>query len=291
MPTEPGLRPQHRKVMRALSELHYANYQQLARYGFSPRSYTHVSEATADLIEWGFVAYDFEKRGSPVGRAKRIATYTKRGRAYCAREMPEELLPFTTPHHDVYFQEHKRGVADLIIAARQFANANAGRVRVAWVQDDLVTRLNPLIVPGAKLVPDLFLVLNVDDTQRPYAFEYDRGTEKDTAGEKQWRTKIRKYVAALRGPIQERFTVNGCTIAVVIDPVRPELAQRRLQTLLTWTEKELTELFPNETTRHGWGNLIVFAVCAPAVCNPTGLFTAPWWVSPFARSPRALIEK
>jgi hypothetical protein len=103
MPAEPPLKPQHRKVMRALSELHYANYRQLARYGFSPSSYTHVSETTRELIDWGYVAYDFEKRGSDMGRAKRIATYTKRGRAYCAREMPEELLPFTTPHHDVYF--------------------------------------------------------------------------------------------------------------------------------------------------------------------------------------------
>ncbi len=294
MKQEPHLRPQHRKVMRALSELHYANYLQITKHGFSLGSYTHVSEATGELIAWGYVAYDFEKRGGDTGRAKRIATYTKRGRDYCAREMPEELLPFTTPHHDVYFQEHKRGVADLIIAARQFVGAHAGRVRLVRAQNDLITGRSPVIVPmadgkGAKIIPDLWLELTVDGASRPLAIEYDRGTEKNAAGERQWRDKVRKYVAGLRGPLPRHFDVATCMVATVINPERADLASKRMQTLIAWTEKELEALFADEENRGGWGRLFLFAAADPATCNPTALFTAPWWVAPFDPTPRALI--
>lgn len=199
MHNDPDLRPQHRKVLVGLAEMGYATYDQLARHGFSPASYTHVTETVAPLIAWGLVTYDFAKRGSEGGRSKRIFTCTKRGRSYCAREVPEELLPVTTRRHDVSFQEHRRGVAELIIAARRFAAAHPGRVGVARVQTDLVTNRAPIAVPlggtTARLIPDLWAVLTVDGVRRPFVFEYDRGTERSAKGERQWGQLFRFAVA------------------------------------------------------------------------------------------------
>ncbi len=293
MNNDPDLRPQHRKVLAGLAEMGYATYDQLARHGFSPASYTHVTETVAPLIAWGLVTYDFEKRGSEGGRSKRIFTCTKRGRSYCAREVPEELLPVTTTRHDVSFQEHRRGIADLIIAARQCAAAHPERVTIERIQTDLVTNRAPIAVPiagtTARLIPDLWAVLTVDGVPRPFAFEYDRGTERSAKGERQWREKIRKYVGALRGSLQEHFAVRGCRIAVVIDPPTAAWASRRMRTLLDWTEKELTALFARQEARKQWGQLFRFAVADPETCNPTALFTAPWWVSPFDATPHPLI--
>jgi len=296
MTTEPVLKPQHRTVMRCLSEVGYATYQQLARYGaYSPRSYTHITETTNALLDGGFVAFDFAKRGSEVGRSKRIFTYTKRGRRYCAQEVSEALLPVTSNRHDEVFQAHKAGVADLVIAAYQFARADPERASVLRIQIDLVTNRTPITFPldgkAVRLIPDLWAELLIDGVRRPFAFEYDRNTERSAKGERQWREKIRKYVAGLRGPIQQYFDVRGCLVTVVIDPARKELAPRRMQTLLDWTEKELTALFPRAESARQWGQRFRFAVADPGTCNPTALFTAPWWVSPFDATPRALSDR
>jgi hypothetical protein len=280
-------------VLRGLAEMGYATYDQLARHAFSPASYTHVTETVAPLIAWGLVTYDFEKRGAEIGRSKRIFTCTKRGRSYCAREVPEEFLPVTTKRHDVTFQEHRRGVADLIIAARRFAAAHPNRAGVARIQTDLVTNRAPITVPldggTVRLIPDLWAELLIDGVRRPFAFEYDRGTERNTKGEKQWREKIRKYVCALRGPLQEHFDVRGCLVVVVVDPPDAAWATRRLRTLLDWTEQELTALFPREAAATKWGQLFRFAVTNPEHSSPGAFFTAPWWVCPFDPQPRSLI--
>ncbi len=292
MKATPRLRSAHRTILLALTDLHYMTYRQIARYGFSPSSYTHVSEFAADLIRWGYVAIDFERRGSEIGRSKRILLLTEKGRRYCQEALTGELLPRTPRMAKESFQEHTLGIVDLACVARDFAKLHPERVVLDRLATDLAIKRNPVMVPVAgrevTLVPDLWECFLIDTERRSFAIEYDRGHET----REQWEEKLDRLIAGLGGPIQRHFGVRGCQIPVVIDPApRRILPQKRLDQLLLWTGESLTRKFPTPQLRSGWGRLFSFTTLDPATCDPTGFYRAPRWRSPLVPDTHPLIER
>ncbi len=285
MKTAPRLLSRHRTVLAALGIMHYATHRQLGAFAYSPRSYTHITEATADLTHWGYIAYDFAKRGSETGRSSRIFNLTPKGRQYCTDVLMIVDLPATTNDHDEMFQEHTRGVVDMMAATYRFARSEPDRVRIARIQSDLVTRMRPIEAGGTKLIPDLWVELAVDGERRSFALEYDRGNEREA----QWRTKVRVYHAALGGTLQNHFGVRGCMVPIIVHMADRAKAVKRAQALLAWTEAELRELIGGPGLRTQWGRLFPVLPIDPATADAGGFFRAPWFRVPFSTESTALI--
>lgn len=288
----PVLRSAHRTILLALTDLHYMTYRQVARYGFSASSYTHVSEFAPDLIRWGYVALDFERRGSAVGRSKRILLLTDKGRRYCQETLTDETLPRTPRMAKESFQEHTLGITDLGCVARDFAKMHPERVVLDRITTDLAIKRNPVMISVAgrevALVPDVWESFLIDTERRSFAIEYDRGHET----REQWEEKLERLIAGLGGPIQQHFGVRGCQVPVVINPApRRILPHKRLDNLLTWTSAHLERKFPTPQLRSGWGRLFSFTTLDPATCDPTDFYRAPWWRSPLAPDTHPLIER
>lgn len=292
MKAAPMLRSAHRTILLALTDVHYMTYRQGARYGFSASSYTHVSEFAADLIRWGYVAYDFERRGSEVGRSKRILMLTERGRRYCQEALTDAILPRTPRLAKESFQAHTLGITELACVARDFAKAHPDRVVIDALATDLSIKRSPVMVRVSgremALVPDLWESFLIDGQRRSFAVEYDRGHET----REQWEQKLDRLVAGLGGALQARFGVVGCQVPVVIHPEPRRIQpQKRADLLVSWTGEYLVRKFPNPASHTGWGRLFSFAALDPATCDVTGFYLAPWWRSPLTAAPHPLIEQ
>ena len=117
--------------------------------------------------------------------------------------------------------------------------------------------------------------------------ELDRDQEK----QKRWRRKVADLLAYTTkpsrtepSPYEAAFGTDIATIAVVIAPKDPSKAVRRCAELLSWTEKELTELGAIDRA----DDFRVTAV--PATGDPAQLFTGPVWRRPFTETLLPLLE-
>ena len=117
-------------------------------------------------------------------------------------------------------------------------------------------------------------------------------TDCDTEEQKRWKAKIRRHVAWTRSPdgvapppFAAVFGPGRPLLAVVVAPRKAARAEGRCETLLTWTEEELTALgLPADAER------MFFTYLSPATTAPEKFFFgATSWLRPFAAEACALL--
>jgi len=159
-------------------------------------------------------------------------------------------------------------------------------VAIVEKMHDAALKRDPLLLTvdgkSVKSVPDAWLHLRVAGTDRTFWIEADRGSEDEEAV---FRRKIRKIVLAAGGKAQAKWGGTGFRVLFIVQPLEARRTDRRMAQILAWIEKELQA----QSLEH-FGGLFLIASIDPASVSGQALFTAPYFVSPFERTPRAVVQ-
>jgi protein involved in plasmid replication-relaxation len=277
--TAPFPQPQQR-ILTALAEMQEASNVQLCRRWYKPGSIAGIWRNIAALERQGLIAHRPRLlRQSADGPAQRLYFLTTAGRKVMRAGPQTKSIGYIG-------QEHRYLVNDLWCALYEWERESAGRMTIVETIHDSVLKQQPLIVPvdgkAVKAVPDSWYHIRTDGIDRRYWIEADRGTENEDGV---FRRKIRviERAATHRVP-QRRFGGTGFRVLFIVAPAEPRRMGRRLEQIVTWMEKELTARGAKDLAP-----LFLVAALDPGAVSGEAIFTAPYFVSPFARSPKAAI--
>lgn len=284
--------PQQR-ILLALAELSYATNVQLCRRWYKAGCIANIWRSIAELERRKLITHQARLLSrSEDGPAQRIYHLTATGRRAA------ELLGSTATRlvslgeRKYLFQEHILLVNEIHCALYEWEREGEG-IEVMQALHDFTLKRDPLILTeegkAITVVPDSWFHLRTDGTDRRFWVEADRGTEDE---EGLFRRKIRHILLATvgktGGKAVEKWGGTGCRVLFVVSPEDPRHTQRRMERVLSWIEKELTAIMGQDAGR--FGPLFLVAGLDPAGVSGTSLFTAPYFVSPFERTPRAVVR-
>lgn len=279
--------PQQR-ILRALAEVGEATNMQLCRRWYKAGCIASIWRNIAALEREKLIAHKPRLlRQSADGPAQRLYFLTTAGeRAVAALGVP--IIRQRTKTGGSYIgQEHRQLVTDLWCAVHEWERESGGTVAIIEKIHDTALKTDPLLLTvdgrGVKSVPDAWFHLRVDGVDRRFWVEADRGTEDEEAA---FRFKVRKIAIASRArKAQQKWGGGGFRALFIIHPLDPRRAQRRMERVLTWIEHELVA----EGIAATYGPFFLVAAIDPAAVSGKSLFTAPSFVSPFARVPQAIM--
>jgi hypothetical protein len=205
--------------------------------------------------------------------------------------VPERATPWVVHEFSYLFLAHLMATNEALIAGELLARQEA-HVRLLRALPELYFARQPIFVRdagGARRTVRLdgyleFAVMAEHGYRAPVCLELDRGTENQSA----FRRKIRRLLAAGRGPLQAALNCQTPVIAFIATS-----GANRLRAMVEWTEAELSELgasgedvdlFRFAAFRLDWD--------VPEAERPTpqDIFLAPRWYAPFERQPEPLLE-
>ncbi len=278
--------PQQRIVL-ALAELYKLRNDQICRRWYKPGCIASIWRNIPILEGRQLVTYEPRLLNrSADGRAQRLYKLTAAGwRAATALGAEATIRTRTLPAHRYQGQEHLQAVNDVFCALHEFERGAGGAVQIVATAHDLALKRDPLaLIDGGKavaVIPDGWLHVRYHGEDRRFWVEVDRGTELDEAI---FRAKIRRILLAARGKAQEKWGGKGFRVLVIVDPEKMRRLTRRFDEVLAWTEREL-----RERRSEGMRELFLFGAVDPAAVSGTALFTAPWFLTPFDRTPRPIL--
>jgi hypothetical protein len=266
------------RILTAVTTFHVMTAQQVLRYLRTGQSLTDVQTRLKRLWENGFLLRRDLGRVAVGGSTALVYTASTKGRNFAAalgvavgpRFRPTDFLSKSLSHlrHDVattelyvaavrFCREEPRLAVDRLMLERQFRAAKssvelAGKRRLVY--------------------PDGWLLLTGKSPtgQRvsiPLLLEVDMGTERQDA----WREKVRTLVSWLDHGYEQVVHERSATVLIVAVP-----GQSRGQSLLAWTEAELTAY-----GRRNASALFCIAPLNPATVAPRELFLSSLCMTPF----------
>lgn len=284
--TKPG-----RDVMLALGRYRLLTTFQLNRLLYANRSPTFVYTNLAKLGRAGYATDDNWVSLRATGAPRKLWGLTYRGAVALAREGVEDVA---IPHHrarrSTATLEHLHDLNDVMITCELFGTRCEGVDLLGWRHDDELHR-HPMVVElpdgsVTQLVPDGWVAYGIGRQSACLAVETDRAFE----SERQWRAKVRAYVACLAGDPSPYRRVFGRENLVVLTVIRPKEIARvkspegRLAELKGWTERELEAL-----DKLKWGGLFRFTTQRAEETEPRAFFADATWTTPFVEGCRPLL--
>jgi len=279
----PILGPADLQLLLAFGRYFYLTATQLTRLFYAPTSHTYAQARLKRLADGGYLQRIFLPRPSRTGSAPLVYTLARRGlqaldawgRPVARRYRPAEVRETSYLH-----LAHTLALNDLLIALECFCRRES-RVTIAGWRHERELKLQPVGVQlsdgtRAGVIPDAWLDLRLAGRyQECYVVELDRGTTEQKA----WRRKLAALVAYSDGPYQAAFGTPSLTIVVAT----PD--ERRCQQLLRWTEAELRAI-----QREDAANLVRLTGAQPGGEDPTDIFEAASWWTPFRAAPGPLLD-
>lgn len=264
------------KLLLTLSRFHYLTIDQIVRFfGLRPSSTSWIRGKLRELVLQGFIETQFLPRTTPAGRLPLIYALGTKGIQH--GKQLGIFIPYHSPKERIrsyLFLTHTLQLNNFLIAACLLTKAVPEIVLQDW-QHDLTLKHQPVRVDLGKgkrdiLVPDGWLdwqllpPFGTPEEDRFSAFlELDRNTEDI----RQFKLKIRSYVAFANGPYKtfgsECFTVLLCIAAG---------GHHRLHQLRKWTVEMLTE-----NNALDYAIFFQFALLPPSPIDPASLFLFPVW--------------
>lgn len=263
------------RLLFALSRFHYLTIDQVVRFfGLRPSSTSWIRGKLRELVAHEFVETQFLPRTTPSGRLPLIYALGTKGIKHC--KQLGLSVSYRSPRERIrsyLFLTHTLQLNDFLIAACLLPKAVPEIVLHDW-HHDLTLKHQPvrmnlgkskqvLLVPDSWLDWQLLPPFGMLGADRFSAFlELDRNTEDI----RQFKRKIRSYVAFANGPYKafgsECFTVLLCIATG---------GHHRLHQLRKWTIETLTE-----------DNVLDYAVffqfaLLPPSSLPSSLFLSPVW--------------
>lgn len=274
-----------RRILLALGEMGEATNVQLRRRWYKAGCIANIWRTIAALERLRLIDHRPRLlRQSADGPAQRLYFLTPAGERAIATFAA--MGPGRVPKASGSFigQEHRQLVTDIWCAVHEWERESPGTATIIEKIHDSALKADPLILTidgkEMKSVPDTWLHLRIDGVDRRFWVEADRGTEDE---EDVFRLKIRKIaMASARKKAQEKWGGAGFRVLFVIHPLDPARAPKRMGQILSWMERELTALGAEH-----YGTLFLVAAIDPAAVSGEALFTAPYFVSPFERIPKA----
>lgn len=264
------------KLLFALSRFHYLTIDQVVRFfGLRPSSTSWIRGKLRFLVLQGFVETQFLPRTTPAGRLPIIYALGTKGIKHWKQ------LGFSIPYHSpkertrsFLFLTHTLQLNDFLIAACLLTQIAPQIVLQDW-QHDLTLKHQPVRVDLGKnktavLVPDAWLdwqLLSPFGAPGADRFSVFLELDRNTEDIRQFKLKIRSYVAFAQGPYKtfgsECFTVLLCIAAG---------GNHRLHQLRKWTIETLTE-----DNVLDYAVFFQFALLPPCPIDPSSLFLSPVW--------------
>lgn len=280
-----------RRILLALAELSYATNVQLCRRWYRAGCIANIWRSIAELERRTLIGHQARLLGrSEDGPAQRIYHLTAMGRR-AAEALGAEVTKLRSLGERKYlFQEHILLVNEVHCALYEWERGDDG-VQVVQAIHDFGLKRDPLILredgKTIKVVPDSWFCVAVRGAQKRFWVEVDRATEDAEEG---FRRKIRHIVMATAGKTggeaAEKWGGTGCRVLFIVSPEQRRHAERRMGQILAWIEKEL-----KGQGKEQLGPLFLVAGLDPAGVSGRDLFTAPSFVSPFERTPRAVVRE
>ena len=276
------LGPAKERVLRALRRYFYLTAIQVGlACGYSPRSITHVQTQLKELADLGYALRLFLPRPSQHGSAPSVYCLARRG----LNHLRAEGLDVTARYRPSERQEthlhlsHTLCLNDWLISI-ELACHRVSQIELAGLAHErqLKRRLaSGREVGDGSVVPDAWLDLRLRGTyQMPLVVELDRSTEE----QRKWRRKVRLLVGWAHGAYRQAFGTDSITILVVTTG-----GERRLSTLLRWTEQELASLGREEA------ELFRLTTFTRERQVPEDIFFRPLWRVPFAEEAVCLLDR
>jgi hypothetical protein len=282
--------PEH-KLLCALTRYDYLTAEQATRLLFSEGSVKYVMARLAQLARNEYVLPLFVPGLTPRGRPKTVYTLAHNGRRYVLEEgiaLAKRIRPDEEYQkaRNPFFMRHTLAVIDVLIAAELLSQTMPGVVLNRMFHERQLKR-DPIYVDlpsdGGKrkhktvcIVPDCSLDFTIQQTWQDFIH-----TEvfRSLPEEKDWKQKVHAYVVYANSLHEQRFGTPALTIAVV-----SIIGERVRNTLLTWTEEELTRLQAEQE-----GERFFFSSLAISEASPLETFIAPYWYQAFGTTPTPLL--
>lgn len=276
-----------RRILIALAEVGEMTNVQLCRRWYKPGSIAGIWRNVAALEREKLIGHHPRLlRQSADGPARRLYHLTAAGERAVRLVADVPVAARRAGGGGYIGQEHRHLVADLWCALHEWERDAGGVVRIVEKRHDSALKRDPLVVSvagqEATVVPDAWFHLVAGGADRRFWVECDRGTEETEAV---FRRKVGKIVAAARGPAQAQWGGAGFRALFVVTPLDPRRIEKRVARILAWMEKEL-----RSEGLERFGALFLVAGLDPGVVSGAALMTAPYFVSPFARIPRAVMQ-
>lgn len=237
------------EVVRLLGGHRYLSRAQIEQFvlaGVSPNSLNTTSwRILSSLAERKLVQQSRRGVGGAGGGSTQLGYFLTTRGYKLARTLDQNLPSRRLPSGGTFLMRHALMTADVALAFRQAAAANAGHALLLWESDwQAAQPLGPSTV-----VPDAHLVYATADYELEALLEVDLGTE----GSRFFRQKIERYLELYRsGQWRNRFPVWPVILTVTESENRAEALRRSIDLLLraqpndellrTQTEFALTNL-------------------------------------------------
>jgi hypothetical protein len=272
-------RPKQR-LLEAIGRFDYLTAPQLAQLLYCPSSLTYVQDHLKQLYHAGYVRRVWIPTITPNGSSPATYTLDRKGHAWLAQQgrvLASRFRPSESAERELLFLRHTLDANALLIAAELATRGEDCELVQLRTEHELKRAVVYVQVGDERIgvANDGWVEFRRGMEQACVAFELDRGTE----GRKQIQRKIRGLVHFARGPYQEAFGVKSLTIVFVTTA-----GARRLQELLSWSEKELSRLDASADA-----DLFRFAAVNPRGIDAHTLFFVPLFTCPFDGEPRPLL--
>lgn len=266
-------------ILAALARYHVLTAVQVQRLLYAPGSRKYAPLRLKTLVAGGYVFVDYPAPPRRAGRARGVYQLDARGRAYATEILGLDVVPrfrrSEQAERSYSFYAHVLAVNDVLIAAALLTQQRP-EVTVLEEYHELSLKRAPIRLArtrdtGARatLIPDGFLLLRFQmggQARRfPLCLEVDRGHE----GQSVWQEKVRRYVAAFSGPLEQALGVRQVTVAVLA----PDTARR--DWLRAWTAAALASVGATPLAGR-----FLLSGADPSATSPETLFLAPLFVSP-----------
>ncbi len=280
------LGPADDAILQALFRYHYLTSQRICRLLYSKGSGSLVRSRMKRLVDAEYCIPVFLPSRVRGGSAPTVYTLARKGLNYLRDQdidVHKRFRLIEKREVSYLFLTHTLAVNDFLMGAELLARQTPAVV-VHELRHELDLKRQPLKVKLADGTQDSYtadgwldfhLTTTTGRERVCIALELDRGSENVS----KWRHKVRKILAASKGPYQELFGTAALTVAVVATP-----GQKRRDDLQRWTEAELTAAGEQREA-----DLFRFTAAAPETEPPT-LLLSPCWTRPFERKLRPLLE-
>ncbi len=260
-------------ILKALYHFHYATLSQLCILLGREKSVNYVRSKLKKCVEDGLVE-TMTLAHSAAGKPPTVFYLSPKGLKYLADTvgLPVSLPPGNRKHGYV---EHTLACNEVLIASVLLPQVEPSITLYDLKHERTLKNTPTKAADGVAVVPDGWVHLEQKKENLGICYEIDRSTEEK---EKILR-KIQNYGAFAHGAYQQAFGLSSLTIAFCVT----EGDQSRVKQLITWAEQALQnskEVAP----------LFLFGSVTPGAIEPARFFFESFFVSPFDRTPHALIE-
>lgn len=262
-------KPQER-LLTALSRFRYLSAFQLKRLLY-PNALSYVQGHLSKLFANECVQRIPMPRFAIGGRPLQIYALTAKGMKYLAdigvpspRYRTDPPSPFTLTHTLI--------ANDMVILAHEFVRANPSYQISSYLTEyELKQR------PADGVSPDGCVMLENGVEEYPLVFEVDRGTEE--------RTAFKRKIEALARYSQSGYKAHVASEYLTIAFVSVAGSPNRLESMLTWTGEQLSQLGIPEL-----GEMFLFASFEPASSSPERVFNTRIWRTTLAKQTQSLLS-